>query len=152
MNICGFVMNSRAMERQEGTAETIEIINRPDSEDNISGDDVTFYPLDTRLTIPLDSVSVQKGKSHVFALDVKIPGRYNITLTASSEAGELAQIPVTLFSTGTPWATFTWNGTGGKPVSFSKDVPMFSRFTTIRLYFAQNGLDLIDIKFELIKE
>ncbi|MGN0619710.1 MAG: glycoside hydrolase family 3 protein [Ruminiclostridium sp.] len=151
-NICGFVMASRAMERLENKAEPIEIINRPDSEDNISGDDVTFFPLDTRLTIPLESVSVQKGKSHVFALDVKIPGRYRITVTASSQAGELAQIPVTLFSTGTPWATFTWNGTGGKPVSFSKDVPMFSRFTTIRLYFAQNGLELKDISFELIKE
>ncbi len=49
---------------------------------------------------------------------------------------------------GTANAVFTWNGTDGKPVSFSKEIPMFSHFTATRLYFAQNGLDLIDIKFE----
>ncbi|MDE5936358.1 MAG: hypothetical protein K2G83_03020 [Ruminococcus sp.] len=68
---------------------------------------------------------------------------------ASSTEGYLAQIPLTVFAMGTADGTFTWNGTGGKPVSYSKEIPMFSHFTTIRLYFAQNGLDLISISFEI---
>ena len=55
---------------------------------------------------------------------------------------------MTFFSMGSPSAVFTWNGTGGEPVSITKELAFFSRFTTIRLYFAQSGLDLIDIKFE----
>ncbi|MDE5563932.1 MAG: hypothetical protein K2I93_02155, partial [Oscillospiraceae bacterium] len=74
------------------------------------------------------------------------------TLTASSKQSELAQIPVTLFSMGTASGTFTWNGTGGKPVSFTKKLPMFSRFTTMRLYFAQSGLSMQSIRFELLSE
>ena len=48
---------------------------------------------------------------------------------------------------GTPSATFTWSGTDGKPVSYTREVPVFSRFTAVRMYFAQNGLDLIRIHF-----
>ena len=41
---------------------------------------------------------------------------------------------------------------GGKAVSMEKKTPMFSRFTTFRIYFAQNGLDLHSIRFELTDE
>ena len=83
---------------------------------------------------------------------VNTPGWYRVTLTASSEQSELAQIPVTLFSMGTASGTFTWNGTGGKPVSFSASVPMFSRFTANRLYFAQSGLRMHEIRIELVSD
>ena len=53
---------------------------------------------------------------------------------------------------GTASGTFTWNGTDGKPVSYSKEIPVFSRFTNVRLYFAQNGLDLKSIEFNIVRE
>ena len=74
-----------------------------------------------------------------------------MTITASSEQSPLAQIPVTVFAMGTAVGTFTWSGTDGKPVSFTLEMPIFSRFTAIRLYFAQNGLDLHSVEFELVK-
>ena len=52
---------------------------------------------------------------------------------------------------GTPSGTFTWNGTDGKPVSFTTEIPLFSRFTAIRIYFAQNGLDMHSMEFELTR-
>ena len=78
-------------------------------------------------------------------------GWYNVTITASSEQSELAQIPLTVFAMGTPSGTYTWNGTGGKPVPVTKEIPFFSRFTAVRLYFAQNGLDLVSIVFDLVR-
>ena len=94
----------------------------------------------------LSDVKTAMNKDHSFTLDVAAPGMYSLTLTASSEQSELAQMPVTLFSTGSVWGTFTWNGTGGKPVSFSSDnVPLFSRYTVIRLHFGLGGLDLISL-------
>ncbi|MBE6847530.1 MAG: beta-glucosidase [Ruminococcus sp.] len=147
-NICEFILHTPAMQRLCGTAENVEILNRP-TEGQPQEGDVVFYPLEGALTIPLDAVAAERGTAFSFALDVATPGYYHITVTASSTAGPLAQMPVTLFSMGTAHTTFTWNGTEGKPVSFSTDIPMFSRFTTMRLYFAQSGLQMHEISFTL---
>ena len=138
------------MKRLAGTEDTVEIINLPaDAEE--SDAPVIFYDVDKKLTLDLTGVKSEKGKNYSFALILANPGEYKMTLTASSDQGDLAQIPVTVFLMGTASGTFTWNGTGGKPVSFSKTVPMFSRFTAVRLYFAQNGLDLVSFDVELEK-
>ena len=147
-NICAFLMHTNAMKRLVGEAAEIEIINRP-SEEAISDAIVVFYDLDNEAVIDLDDICTDKGSVHSFALKVSVLGHYRITLTASSEQSELAQIPVTMFSMGSASGTFTWNGTGGKPKSFSTKIPIFSRFTTIRLYFAQSGLKMHSISFEI---
>ncbi len=149
-NICSFLLKTNALKRLAGTEDTVEIINLPaDAEENDAP--VTFYDVDKKLTLDLTGVKSEKGKNYSFALILANPGEYKMTLTASSDQGDLAQIPVTVFLMGTASGTFTWNGTGGKPVSFSKTVPMFSRFTAVRLYFAQNGLDLVSFDVELEK-
>ena len=150
-NICRFAMHTHAMERLLGQAPEVRVVNRPaDAEDD--GADVVFYELNKDLTIPLKGIRSEKGKSCAFALTVNSPGWFRVTLTASSTQSELAQIPVTLFSMGTAYGTFTWNGTGGKPVSYSATFPLFSRFSAQRLYFAQSGLDLIEIHYEQISD
>lgn len=149
-NICHFLLRTNAMKRLMGIGDEIEIINRP-AEDIPSDEAVIFYDLNGKLTLDLSNVKAEKGKSYSFGLTVNDPGWYKMTITASSTQSVLAQIPLTLFSMGTASAAFTWNGTNGKPVSFSQEIPMFSHFTAIRLYFAQNGLNLVDIRFELTK-
>ena len=146
-NILSFVLKSNAMKRSADDFEGIEIINRPE-EDMPSDEPVIFYDLDNNCTLDLKGVKSERGKRYSFALVVNNPGWYNITLTASSEQSELAQIPVTVFTMGTANAVFTWNGTGGKPVSYTKEVPFFSHYMAVNLYFAQNGLDLIEMKIE----
>ncbi len=146
-NILSFVLKSNAMKRMAGDYEGVEIINRPE-EDMPSDEPVVFYDLENELTLDLNGVKSERGKRYSFALVVNNPGWYNITLTASSEQSELAQIPVTVFTMGTANAVFTWNGTGGKPVSYTKEVPFFSHYMAVNLYFAQNGLDLIELKIE----
>ncbi|MBQ8569007.1 MAG: glycoside hydrolase family 3 protein [Oscillospiraceae bacterium] len=146
-NICSFIMNTHAMDRLCGECDSVEIINRPDSENCTDEKDVIFYKLKGEVTIDLSDVSAVKGTYHVFALDIADPGYHKVYITASSDSGELSQIPLTLFSMGTPCGTYTWNGTGGKPVTLSGELGFFSRFTTIRLYFAQSGLTLHNIRF-----
>ncbi len=148
-NVLGVVLRSNAMKRLLGTAPAVEIVGR-EEEGSISQEDVPCYHIADQLTVDLSGVKTARDFSYSFVLDMEKVGRYRFTLTASSEAGELAQIPVTIFSMGTACGTFTWNGTGGKPVSYSGSTFMFSRYTTIRLYFAQGGLDLKDIRFELL--
>lgn len=147
-NICGFLLHTNALKRAEGVGDTVKVINREDEEQE---DDkpVQFYKVDRDITLDLSDVDTKKGTSYSFALDLSNFGIYRVIVTASSTQSELAQIPMTLFNMGTAVGTFTFNGTGGKAVSMEKETPMFSRFTTFRIYFAQNGLDLHSIRFEL---
>lgn len=147
-NICNFLLNTNALRRLMGIADEIEIINRS-AEEMPSDEPVDYYEVDDNFTLDLSNVKAEKGKDYSFGLILKNAGWYKMTVTASSTQSELAQIPVTVFAMGTANASFTWNGTDGKPVSFSNKIPMFSHFTSIRLYFAQNGLDLISISFEI---
>ncbi len=151
-NICRFAMTTRAMDRLLGKAEPVEIINRPAEENEQLGDNVPVFKLDGEVTIPLDRYSADRGSSAVFVLEINRFGAYDVTMTASSESGELAQIPVTMFVLGMAWGTFTWNGTGGKDVPVTRSTQFFSRFTTIRLFFAQGGLKPKSITFKLTKE
>ena len=139
------------MKRMTGQEDIIKIVNRPD-EDKASDEPVVFYDLGSSLKIDLNGIKSVQGQNYCFALTVNNTGFYKVTLTASSELGELEQMPVTIFAMGTSSGTFTWNGTGGKPVSFSNEVPLFSHYTVIRLYFAKNGLDLHSIEFELTRQ
>ena len=149
-NICGYLMRSRAMKRLLGEAEEIEIINRPQDTEDLDSGDVEFHKLDRTAVIPLGDVEAVKGKSFAFALDVAVPGKYRATITASAEGGAVAQVPVTLYTMGSPSGVYTFNGTNGEWASISKEMPLFSRFTACRLYFGQSGITLRDIKFELI--
>lgn len=149
-NICRFLMKIQAMARLEGTETKIDIINRPADESDVDESSVKFYELDGNLTINLEDICTDKGTNHSFGLDIKTMGKYRMTLTASSTQSEVAQIPVTLFSLGTAYGTFTWNGTNGLPVSFETDIPLFSKYTNLRLFFAQGGLKMHSISFELI--
>lgn len=149
-NVLGFLLDAHAMKRMTGEEDTVEIINRPDSASE-SDEPVVFHNLNDNLTLDLSGVTSVKGQNHSFALIVDKPGWYKVTVTASSTQSSLAQIPITIFAMGTPSGTFTWNGTDGKPVSFTTEMPLFSRFTAIRIYFAQNGLDMHSMKFELTR-
>lgn len=151
MNICRFLLGTNAIKRSIGEEPDVEVINRPQEED---GDDqpVIFYELNGELKIDLFDVKSKKNTNYAFALTVNTIGFYDVTITASSEQGELSQLPVTLFAMGTASGVYTWNGTKGKPVSISKEVPLFSHFTAIRLYFAQSGLDLHSIEFKLNRQ
>lgn len=149
-NVLGFLLGTQAMKRIAGDADTVDIINRPEGEES-SDEPVVFHELKGKITLDLNGVKSVKGQNYSFALIVDTPGWYKVNITASSTQSALAQIPITIFAMGTPSGTFTWNGTDGKPVSFTTEIPMFSRFTAVRIYFAQNGLDMHSIEFELTK-
>lgn len=149
-NICNFIIGTNAMKRLCGEADEIEIINRPDEEMD-SDEPVIFYDIEKEFELDLSGIKSVQGKNYRFALNVATTGFYKVTITASSTQSSFAQIPVTLFLMGTANGTFTWNGTDGKPVAMENEVPVFSHFTAVRLYFAQSGLDMHSIKFELVR-
>ena len=147
MNICGFLLHTNAMKRLAGEDTAVEIVNRPADETD-EGAPVIFYEMEEELTVDLHDIDTARGTNHAFAVTVNQPGWFEVTVTASCDQSDLAQIPMTLFSMGTAFGTFTWNGTHGEAVSYTKKMPLFSHFTTMRLYFAQSGLTMHSLHFK----
>lgn len=148
-NICNFAMKTKAMERLMGTSDEIEIINRPKDDTDCDFGDLDYVKVDKQIAFPLNDKDSKAGTNYVFGLELTEPGRYKFTLTGSSNLGELAQIPCTLFYCGIPLVVFTFNGTNGKNVSISKSFYTDKNFSIIRLYVAQNGLQLSNLKIKL---
>ena len=149
MNILRFLLTTHAMKREMGLDDTTEIINRPADGGDVDSTDIEFYDIDEQLTLDISGISTEKGSSYAFGLNVSKPGVYKVTLTASSELSELAQTSVTLFALGSPSGTYTFNGTGGKPVEIARNANFLSNFMSIRLYFGGSGLKVRSIRFEL---
>ncbi|MBQ8926875.1 MAG: glycoside hydrolase family 3 protein [Oscillospiraceae bacterium] len=147
LNICRFLLGTRAMDRLVGEEEPVTVTGRPGEEESQAAP-VIFHAVEENYVMDGTDIPTQRGTTYSFALDLRHPGWYRVTLTAACEGGELAQVPVTLFSMGTASGTFTWSGTNGDMRSFEKTLPLFSRYTTMRLYFAQSGLTMRDIRFE----
>ena len=149
MNVCSHVMHTGAMKRLLNTQDEIEIINRPASPDDINMDDVEFIELGKdEVVIDLTYKESKANTNFVLAFDVKEFGAFEASLTGSSELNELAQLPCTMFFQGIPMAGFTFNGTGGKDVTITKDIPLVTRFSICRLFVASNGLKLKEIRIK----
>ena len=149
MNILRFLTTTHAMKRVMGCDDETEIINRPADAGDVDSPDIEFHDIDEDLTLDLTGITTEKGSSYAFGLNVSKPGVYKVTLTASSTLSELAQTSVSIFALGSPCGMFTFNGTGGAPVSQTKDVKFLSNFMPIRLYFGGSGLKTQSIRFEL---
>ena len=78
-----------------------------------------------------------------FALDLEQLGYYKAELTAKSDLGELAQIPVTLSFAGTPRGVYTFNGTNGQWVTQTREADLGMKYAIMRLYFPQKQMHLL---------
>lgn len=145
-NICGFLLHTRALERLQGIKAEVEITGE-EAADIEQNEEIIYYKVENEVTINLEEADTGKGKSYVFALDLDQLGGFRVVVTAKSDLGELAQLPVTLFYQNIPMTVFTFNGTGGEWDSREKKILLHNKYAVLRLYFAQNGLDVKEIKF-----
>lgn len=151
-NICRFAMTTHAMKRLLGCDDTTEVINVPKSDDNVDNEDVKSYELNGSIEIDLTGISSKKGGNYSFVVFPEKPAYYNVTITADNNLSELSQVSLTIYAVGIASGTYTWNGTSGNEVAITREVGLSSHFTNIRLYFAQNGLNLHKIKFEYSRD
>lgn len=148
--ICNFVMHSRAMDRLLHTAPAVEVLNRPAEDCDCDVSDLEFMKAGEEFSYSLEGEYSGIGANFLFGFDIAQKGKYEVTLTGSSELGELAQIPCTLFVSGIPTASFVFNGTGGKDVDVVRTSLVLSRFAVFRLNVGQDGVKLKNIRFKLL--
>jgi len=152
MNVCNHVMHTEAMRRLMNTADEIEVINRPANPDDINLEEVQFTNLGKNASFDLTYKESKANTNFILPLDVEFPGTYEITVTASSELNDLAQLPCTLFYQGIPIASFVFNGSQGKDVAITKVTKLINRFCVNRLFVASNGLKLKEISFKWLND
>ena len=150
INICSQIMNMPAMKRLEGKEDEIEIINRPKDADDINLDDIIFKTLDGNNTFDLTYQECKANTNYILPFDVQKLGTYLVTLTASSDLDELAQLPCTLYFQGIPNVSFTFQGSQGKETSISKEFVLPTRFSVCKLVCSANGLKVKDITFKYL--
>lgn len=152
MNICRFVMQSSAFRRMLGEEAEVEIIHQPVDPDEEAMKNVEYHVVDGSAVIDLTYKDSVGDTNYVFALDIRRKGIYDVILTGSSELSELAQLPCTLYYTGFPLHSFTFQGTGGKEAQIVREFEALERFHVFRLYVKSNGLSLKSIEFRYNRE
>lgn len=152
MTICEFAMHTPAMERCVGDEIKINILHRPTEDMDVDMSNVDFVELNGDMVMPLNTKPSKSGTNYVIPLDVKTQGCYEISLVGSSDLGELAQMPCTLFCSSIPMLTFTFHGTGGEDAVITRQFQFHHRFAVMRLYVARNGLNLKEIRFRFLQE
>ena len=146
-NICGQAMNMYAFERLIGNPAEIETNDTDDSfkEEEL---DVEYVNAGKDFTLDLSDREFKGGDEILLGFDFETMGMCKIAITASSELGELAQLPVSVFYSGKVYGVYTFNGTGGKPMTIEKDMFVHSRHAVFKLYTPVNGLKLVNIRFK----
>lgn len=152
INICLHVMQTQAMQRLLGKGTQVEIINRPKDEGDINLEDIEFTALEGDCSFDLTYQECKANTNYILAFDVHKLGTYEVTVTASSDLNELAQLPCTMIYQGIPCASFTFHGTEGKEMSITKKMVFPKRFGVCRLTCGANGLKLKDIKFKFVSD
>ena len=150
MNICNFLLHTYALERMMGINAEVEVLGNDEAamQDN---EEVIYYKVDQETEISLEHIETGKDTTYLFALDLEHLGGYKVEITAKSDLSELAQLPVTLIFQGIPMAVFTFQGTGGKWDCVQKKMLLHNKYSVLKLYFAQNGLQAKSIKFTFDK-
>lgn len=147
-NICHALMSLPAMDRYLGRIceEEKEASEKARIEDELSFD-LPYQKVDNTLDLDLSGLKTEKGSSAMFALSFAEKGFYDISFKIKCDAGELAQIPMTLFINGKIVSTITINGTNGQWITETRDLGlMFLPNAYIKLYFAQSGMEIENIR------
>jgi beta-glucosidase len=153
-NICRVVMALPVMQRFLGRSPAEELAAAESSSAETAPFDLVYQPVDRELSLDLAGLtSTARGASALFALHFAQPGKYDITLRLRSEAGELAQMPVTIFRDGWVAAAITVTGTDGRWIEETRDLgEVHNPNLYLKLYFGQGGLEIGEIKVKLRKE
>ena len=146
-NICRFVMGTAAMDRLLHPERYAREAEQASVDTGFFPGDVEFVRIGDGDSLDLSGVCTEKGKEKLLSIQTPRQGRYWYTLTASSEASELAQMPITIFVGASPLATHVVHGTNGKLVALTGHIDLTGTSSFIRLRFGQSGIRLHSIAF-----
>lgn len=153
-NICTAIMKSPVMERSLGRMSDEE---REAAEDTASADfvdfDVAYQSIDNAAPLDISKLNTEKGASTLFGLTYRTNGKYTFSIRVKSDAGEVAQIPMSIFIDGSLRGMVMINGTNGEEITVEQEIGvLFGGSNYMKLYFGQTGMDISEIRLVCTEE
>lgn len=149
-NILTFILRSAVMERSLGriSEEEKQAYESMQDEDKVDFD-MTIYQVVGKTELDISKLDTRKGSSNVYAIQTERPTNCLLRMTVTVDGGELAQVPVSIFSNGTLQRTVTLFGTNGESAEIEQEIGgMMGTTNYIKLYFAQNGMHVEKMTIE----
>lgn len=144
-NICRFLMNSPCIEERKKTN-----VDGGEEDDRPAEEKLDFV-IHENTVLDVRGIEGTRGTSTIYTVLTIKEGTYELTVKASSEAGGVAQIPVTI-SMRHHTATFSFVGTGGETVEKTSKISLDQGKEYLKIYFGQSGLDLQELHFHKISD
>lgn len=150
-NILKFVLESLAMKIYLGTAEELitEGFEEENEEDLVIADMKTYSadPATGIIDFDTDGTVGEAGKAMLVELEFEKHGYYDMELTYSSELGELAQLPVSVYYNNMYITTVSVKGTKGETLTTNTKVgPIMGRRFYFKFAFGSDGLKIKHIR------
>ncbi len=151
-NICDVLMRTPAMLRMMGIEDECEEKNRPQTDE---GPQITCPGTTVIGTTKLNLTGMKTDKGTTVHYELQIPkkGDYRMYFKLKSNAGALAQMPISVFENNILIGTITINGTNGEYVERSLPFNIFIAVDNFfRLYFGESGVEIGEIRIEEVPE
>ena len=150
-NICNFIIDSPAMQRQIGTYIPVEHVNQPQELSLMPTGTMNYFHVSDSAEISLADYPTDGGSSFMIGLSFDTEGDYRFSLTASSEASELAQMAVTIRINNTVLCICTYRGSEAEPVTHSAEKDIRGTTHYLQFFFSQSGVKLQSLLIEKLQ-
>lgn len=146
-NICTFLMKSPVMNRfLDREYDVCEEVNKFEgANDNVQ--ELGRLKVEKECCLDISGLSTAKGTSVVYILEFADRGDYVLRFRMRSDAGQLAQMPMSVFFNNHLLKTITITGTDGEWLE--RDVELnvnVSLEMYVKLYFGESGIEMDEIR------
>ncbi len=149
LNICRFAMKSEAMKRLIHEGTQVEVINAPEEMIPEGEEAVTFEHVGREgLTKDLSSLSCMRGEDYLMGFEMEQAVPYTFSFEGRCDAGELAQVPMTVLFSTIPVGSFLWTRTAGENEVKKLTFMPSANNCLFRIRFGQNGVKLKSLRIE----
>ena len=148
-NICVSIMKSPVMERSLGRVSDEEraAAEAEAASSDLAACDVEYQSIDDGAPLDLAKLDTEKGASTVFGIRYTKNGKYKLSMRVKADAGEVAQIPMSIFIDGMLRGMIMINGTNGETITAEQDISvLFGGTNYLKLYFGQSGMEIEEIR------
>lgn len=151
ISILKMLMRSPIMDRTLNrlSEEELDAYENMEKEDKVDFN-MELCPMNEYIELDTVGRDTSRGQSLVYGLKMANSGNYLIRMKVRIKGGELAQIPVSIYTNGSLVNTVTLNGVHGDEAEIKQKIgPFFGTNNFLKFYFAQTGVEIEKISVEL---
>jgi beta-glucosidase len=146
INICKVILRSPVMKRCLGEEDKWTELEAPREAESTESF-IEGGILKDEIYLEAANIKTHKGSSVTIAVQIPQKGMYTIKVKMKSEAGEMSQMPLSMFINNHIIGTATINGTKGEVVEREVSFKVVTNVSNyIKLFFGESGIEMVGMK------